>query len=182
MSKARFHVFSGTGNGRSLAQDLAGRLALRGFATTILEVGERVAERSGAIAREEGDLDIFVFPVYAMSVPRIMCRYMARLGRVGGAGRRPCAAWAHILGWPFGWLYRIFGRWAWGMLFAADERCDGCGLRAPAPHRPGPGRLSAPRLPEARPRLRLDPPGPPLSRPEREPGRRATVGACPSRA
>jgi Fe-S-cluster-containing hydrogenase component 2 len=35
-----------------------------------------------------------------------------------------------LVGWPFGWLYRIFGRRCFGMLFAADERRDGCDLCA----------------------------------------------------
>ncbi len=220
MSTARFHVFSGTGNGRSIARELSARLGLRGFSTEMLEVSFRSIEKGSAtISRGEGDLDIFIFPVYAMSVPRIMARYAAGLGRAGRQGgapraavlsvngrisperrdghegqalaqaervlrrrgwdvryretfdypqnvtsigsaqdaetraaivslmaprletvaeelaaglrrKRPCPAWAHILGWPFGWLYRIFGRRAWGLLFAADERCDGCGLCA----------------------------------------------------
>jgi Pyruvate/2-oxoacid:ferredoxin oxidoreductase delta subunit len=225
MSTARFHVFSGTGNGRYIARQLAERLGARGFGVEILEVSAaliaRLKEGKGeARDLEARDLEAFVFPVYAMAVPRIMERYMKALGRArlrGGArprvallsvngrisdrvrdghegqalaqaervlrrrgwdvayretfdypqnmtnfipaqndarrasimslmegrieavaddlaaGRsrkRPCHLWALIVGWPFGWLYRIFGRRVFGMVFAADERCDGCGLCA----------------------------------------------------
>ena len=44
----------------------------------------------------------------------------------GSSRMRPCRAWALFVGWPLGCLYRILGRRAWAMLFAADERCDGC--------------------------------------------------------
>jgi Dissimilatory sulfite reductase (desulfoviridin), alpha and beta subunits len=230
MSTARFHVFSGTGNSRYVAERVAAAMVSRGFATELVEVTaaeiarlskigkESVAE---APARAEGDIDVFAFPVYAMALPRIMLRYMrgfsrampedarglanpraavlstngrmsakfrdghegqalAQAGRVLrrrgwevvyretfdcphnitnvfsapseescaamlretderiervaeelAAGRRlmrPCRLWAQLVGWPFGWLYRIFGRRCFGMLFAADERCDGCGL------------------------------------------------------
>jgi len=48
----------------------------------------------------------------------------------GERHRRPCKAWAHIVGWPFGWLYSILGRRMLAMLYAADGSCDGCGLCA----------------------------------------------------
>jgi ferredoxin len=245
MRTFRFHVFSGTGNCMHLAHEIVARLEGREFRSEINEVS--VAEISrlrslgiGCRARGEDDLDVFLFPVYAMSVPRIMNSYIRSLGKAGNrasrpkaailstngrisarwrdghegqalaqaerilfrlgwdlvyrdtleypqsittivpiqnegrraaimaqveprivaiaedlaAGRikkRPCRLWAHIVGWPFGWLYRLVGRRAWGMLFAADENCDGCGLcaaRCPAgairlrgkgPHGPRPG-------------------------------------------
>jgi Dissimilatory sulfite reductase (desulfoviridin), alpha and beta subunits len=241
VSIARFHVFSGTGNGRFIAEKIASGLESRGFATEVIEVCASRIEalrlvRGGGhaegalgdlkVAREPGDLDVFVFPVYAMAVPRLMNRYMRALGKAKGRGSaarpgtakpraailsangrisdkvrdghegqalaqaqrilsrggwdveyretfdyphnitnafsaaddgrrdsivslmegriekvvadlaegrrylRPCRLWAHVVGWPFGWLYRIFGRRCFGMLFAADERCDGCGACA----------------------------------------------------
>lgn len=204
---------------------------MKGFPTEISEVsaskivasrgsgaGSR-ARAGGGPSRGEDELDVFVFPVYAMSMPRIMNRYMRSLGKAGPelrrpkaailstngrisakwrdghegqalaqaerilrrlgwevvyrdtfdypqnittvlsaqdegrraaimaqvqprieaaaddlaaghAKKRPCRAWALLVGWPFGALYRLIGRRVWGMLFAADERCDGCGLCA----------------------------------------------------
>jgi NAD-dependent dihydropyrimidine dehydrogenase PreA subunit len=229
MSIARFHVFTGTGNSLFVARKVATLLEARGFSTQMIEVTaaeiSRLRAAKEGLAREGGDLDVFVFPVYAMAVPRIMSRYMKSLGAAlptasvlpraalpraallsvngrmsdkvrdghegqalaqaerilgrqgwevfyretfdypqnianffsaqnaerqagiislmegrthrvaadlaeGKALKRPCHLWAHALGWPFGWLYRIFGRRCFGMLFAADERCDGCGLCA----------------------------------------------------
>jgi ferredoxin len=224
MSIARFHVFTGTGNSLFVAREVAALLGARGFATRMLDVTAaeiaRLRSAKERVEREGGDLDVFVFPVYAMAVPRIMSRYMRSLGpgRPGAKARpraallsvngrisdklrdghegqalaqaerilfrggwevvyretldypqnianffsaqgaerqasiislmegrvhqvaadladgrtwkRPCHLWAHAVGWPFGWLYRIFGRRAFAMLFVADERCDGCGLCA----------------------------------------------------
>lgn len=48
----------------------------------------------------------------------------------GRVKKRPCRPWAMPAGRPFGWLYRLVGRRAWAMLFAADGNCDGCGLCA----------------------------------------------------
>ena len=227
MRIARFHVFSGTGNSRHLGARLAPRLEGAGFATETREVSAAEIHRlraagGDAIARAEGDLDLFIFPVYALALPRIMDRYMRSLGRprisagprpraailctngrisarwrdghegqalaqaervLGHFGwevvyrdsfdypqnvttilpaqdgerrfaimalvlprieeaaqrlacgrwtKRPCSALAHVLGWPFGWLYRLVGRRAWALLFAADASCDGCGLCAAA--------------------------------------------------
>jgi NAD-dependent dihydropyrimidine dehydrogenase PreA subunit len=66
--------------------------------------------------------------IMALLAPRID-ELVAELGS-GERRRRPCAAWARLLGWPFGWLYSIFGRRFLAMLYAADESCDGCGLCA----------------------------------------------------
>ena len=44
--------------------------------------------------------------------------------------KRPCRPVFHLIGWPFGWLFRLIGRRCWAMLFAADGRCDGCGVCA----------------------------------------------------
>jgi ferredoxin len=233
MSMYRFHVFSGTGNSMHLSRVVASRIeepdrgAGGGRRSEIVEVDEtEIARlRSGegrSPLREEGDLDAFLFPVFAMSLPRIMRRYIRALGAArsispGGARpraavlstngrislevrdghegqalaqaermlrrrgwdvayrdtfdypqsissilkiqdegrrasimalvepridelvaelstgkrrRRPCRAWAQILGWPFGWLYSILGRRFLAMLYAADGSCDGCGLCA----------------------------------------------------
>jgi ferredoxin len=234
MRTFHFHVFSGTGNSRHLVREIAARLEARGIATKIVEVTAAEIRRRRRMS--EGELHVFSFPVYAMSVPRIMNRYMRSLGRVGSktlhpraailttngrisvkwrdghegqalaqaerilrrlgwdvvyrdsldypqsiaslipiqdeerraaimaqvepriaaaaedlaAGRivkRPCRPWAMLVGWPFGWLYRLLGRRAWGMLFAVDARCEGCGIcaaRCPAGaiklHGRGPGR------------------------------------------
>jgi ferredoxin len=220
----RFHVFSGTGNSRHLARAIAARLVEGAIATEIREVSAAEiararGSREGLPPRGEGDLDVFLFPVYAMSLPRLMDRYMRSLGDVPSGGprpraailstngrisakwrdghegqaldqaerilrrlgwevvyrdsldypqgiatllpiqdeerqaaimalaapriaavaedlaagriwKRPCRLWALLVGWPFGWLYRLIGRRAWGMLFAADGSCDGCGLCA----------------------------------------------------
>jgi len=233
MARFYFHVFSGTGNSMHLARVVASRIESfaqggeGGLRASIVGVDEgaiarlRRGEGNGP-AREEGDLDAFLFPVFAMSVPRIMMRYIRALGAAGlsspggarqraailstngrisvdcrdghegqalaqaermlrrrgwdvvyrdtfdypqslssiikiqdedrrasimtllapridglvadlasGKGRRrPCRAWAQLLGWPFGWLYSIFGRRFLAMLYAADGSCDGCGLCA----------------------------------------------------
>lgn len=223
MKIARFHVFSGTGNSLHLAKAIAGQMEAEGWGTELLRVGGNGAlpELPGPPPEEvpgEG-LDVFVFPVYALSVPHIMQAYIARLGRVDRGGRRSRAAvlatngrissrfrdghegqalaqaerilarrgWdivyretfdypqsitsvinpqseatrekilglmegrtrevaadlaagrsrkrpagpiAHLLGWPFGLAYNLVGRRAWAMTFAADRRCDGCGLCA----------------------------------------------------
>jgi ferredoxin len=220
MRTARFHVFSGTGNSLHLARMTATLLAASGMVAEIRIVDGRVAPLTLAEeGRAEGDLDLFVFPVYALSLPRIMEGYMKRLGGLGSghprpraallatngrisarirdghegqalaqgvrvlrrrgwdpvysetfdypqnisslvpiqdearrraimvpvlpkiravaadlaAGRRrlrPCSPAALLLGWPFGWLYRLVGRPTLALLFAADEGCDGCGLCA----------------------------------------------------
>lgn len=227
MMAARFHVFSGTGNSLHLARRLAACLGPAGIGAEILEVAKAeppwgaAPQRPAVQARLEGDLDLFVFPVYAMAVPRIMSRYMKRLGKAlplpgggkpraavlstngrisarfrdghegqalaqaerilgrlgwevvyretfdypqnitsfipiqgearraaildlalpkveaaaaelaaGTVKKRLCRPVFHLIGWPFGWLYRILGRRAFGMLFAADGRCDGCGACA----------------------------------------------------
>jgi ferredoxin len=229
MATFRFHVFSGTGNSMHLARSLAARIgAAMPIQAEYVEVssGEIRRLRRGETRyppRVEGDLDLFLFPVFAMSVPRIVKRYVRALGRAagpGGAGgakpraavlstngrisdrvrdghegdslaqadrmlrrrgwdlvcrdtfdypqsiasilkiqdeerkaaimalvepridelaarlasgerhRRPCRAWAHLVGWPFGWLYSIFGRRMLAMLYAPDASCDGCGLCA----------------------------------------------------
>ncbi len=225
MKTARFHVFSGTGNSLYLARVIAERLG-DDFRIEIAEVEAQGRGAGGSqprtpIVRNAEDLDLFLFPVYALSVPRIMARYIARLGMAGPLTdkSRPCAAilatngrisrnfrdghegrslaqaerilsrrgwevvhrdtfdfpqsitniispqneerrkailaiaepriegtaralaegrfskrrcgWTiHLLGWPFGWLYRIFGRRCLAMFFMPDERCDGCGLCA----------------------------------------------------
>jgi ferredoxin len=227
MSVARFHVFSGTGNARYIALELALRLEARGFSTRMIEVSAASIARNlfpggaaGGLLPEPGDIDLFLFPVYAMSMPRLAERYMKSLGRmpavsgpkpraailsingrisdkirdghegqslaqaervlrrrgwdpilretfdyphnvttIGSASaeerraaivalmepriesvaldlaagrerRRPCRAWALLVGWPFGWAYRLVGRRMWGLFFAADRNCDGCGLCA----------------------------------------------------
>lgn len=224
MTRARFHVFSGTGNSLHLARSLAARFRASGARTEIIEVSSETLRhlRSASPASSAppvGDtLDLFLFPVYALSVPRIMVRYIAALGprksgvrpraavlstngrvsasfRDGHEGqalaqaesllarrgwdvsyretfdypqsitsflnphdedrkaallaalepvidraagdllggirfKRPCRPVFHLIGWPFGWLFRLFGRRCWAMLFAADGRCDGCGVCA----------------------------------------------------
>jgi len=226
MKQARFHVFSGTGNSLHLARTLAARLTKGESEVELHEVEHRARPQGrtrspyGAI-RESGDLDLFLFPVYAMSAPRIMLRYLRALGPVaplpdgskpravvlstngrisarfrdghegqalaqaersltrrgwevvhrdtfdypqgittlitpqdeerrraimalveprieatatalenGRFFKRPCRLPILLVSWPFGWLYRIFGRRVWAMLFAADGNCDGCGLCA----------------------------------------------------
>lgn len=105
MSVYRFHVFSGTGNCRHLVRKIAASLNARGIEAEILEVtadeisrsrssGDRGPARGAAFdaALDASDLDIFSFPVYAMSVPRLMNRYMRSLGKHPRDGRRPKAA------------------------------------------------------------------------------------------
>jgi ferredoxin len=217
-------VFSGTGNGEHLVRAISARLGARGLETEIHEASAAEISRLRSSGKEGpsrgvGDLDIFSFPVYAMSVPRLMNRYMRSLGaaptgasrpkaavlstngrisarwRDGHEGqalaeaerilrrlgwevvyrdsldypqniaaflpiqdeerraaimalvepriaavaedlaegrmkKRPCRPWATLVGRPFGLLYRLVGRRALSMLFAADERCEGCGLCA----------------------------------------------------
>jgi ferredoxin len=248
MARYRFHVFSGTGNTMHLARSLAARLEASSAGKAASPGGEPAGGASlrsefvevgeaeiGRLRRGEGssfsladgsgpgsDLDFFLFPVFAMSVPRIMIRYIRALGRArpkgasgakpraavlstngriseryrdghegqslaqaermlrrrgwevvyrdsfdypqsiasiikiqdedrkaaimalaeprieelagklasGEALRRPCRAWAQLVGWSFGWLYSIFGRRFLAMLYAADSSCDGCGLCA----------------------------------------------------
>jgi len=63
----------------------------------------------------------------------LMAERTARVATDLASGRvwkRPAGPIVHILGWPFGWAYSLVGRRAWAMTFAADERCDGCGLCA----------------------------------------------------
>jgi len=230
MRSLYLHVFSGTGNSLHLARRVASLLEAMGWEPHFHELGSgrRAAEDPcfGA-TRRPGDLDVLVFPVYALSLPRIVSSYVAALGRApsvedgGGEGRpakpraavlatngrislrfrdghegqalaqaermlrrrgwevvhrdsfdypqsitsilspqdegrraailalleprliglagdldagrfrrRRCSALAFGVGWPFGWLYRIFGRRALAMLYAADEACTGCGLCA----------------------------------------------------
>ena len=100
---ARFHDFSGTGNSLHIARTLASRLESSGFLIEFFEVSAAISRKllsSGGdtAARGEGDLDLFMFPVFAMSMPRIMARYISALGprprgRSGsGGGARPRAA------------------------------------------------------------------------------------------
>ena len=104
MGAYSFHVFSGTGNSRHLVQELSARLRVRGLEAEIIEVsaaeisrlrssGDRVTARGAALdaALDASDLDIFSFPVYAMSVPRLMNRYMRSLGKFRSAASRPKA-------------------------------------------------------------------------------------------
>jgi ferredoxin len=162
MATYRFHVFSGTGNSMHLSRIVAAKVeeAASGGAderkTAIIEIDEaeiaRLSRGEGnASSREKGDLDAFVFPVYAMSVPHIVMKYVRALGAAcpsapegarpridelaanlasGRERRRPCRAWAQLVGWPFGWLYSILGRRFLAMLYAADGSCDGCGICA----------------------------------------------------
>ena len=95
---ARFHVFSGTGNSLYLARVIAERLG-DDFRIEIAEVEAQGRGAGGSqprtpIVRNAEDLDLFLFPVYALSVPRIMARYIARLGMAGPLTdkSRPCAA------------------------------------------------------------------------------------------
>lgn len=222
MKTARFHIFSGTGNSLHLAEALGGLLEEAGWGTELVPVRRDRRPLAKAAApgdRAREDLDIFVFPVYALSVPHLMQVYIRSLGRVDGSGQHPRAAvlatngrissrfrdghegqalaqaerilarrgwevvyretfdypqsitsfinaqkdetrtkivglmaertarvgadlasgrvWkrragpiVHILGWPFGWALSLVGRRAWAMTYAADGRCNGCGLCA----------------------------------------------------
>ena len=106
MPTFRFHVFSGTGNSMHLSRVVASRIEAASLSgegerrVAIIEVDEaeiaRLRRGEGKVPiREEGDLDAFFFPVFAMSVPRIMMRYIRALGaaRPGAPGGvRPRAA------------------------------------------------------------------------------------------
>ena len=118
MATACFHVFSGTGNSLHLARAVAAVLEARGHRTELREIGAGAAARGGRAGaaarggavtasagggeRGPGDLDILVFPVYAMAMPRIVARYLrglhapagpaAATAASGAPGARPRAA------------------------------------------------------------------------------------------
>ncbi len=80
MKTIRFRVFSGTGNSLHLARSLAARLETLGCRTEFVEIGKHDREPAAPAARSAEDIDAFVFPVYALSVPRIVKRYLRALG------------------------------------------------------------------------------------------------------
>jgi ferredoxin len=124
MATYRFHVFSGTGNSMHLARAVAARIGARAAAEAaasaaatagsvaapsfeFVEVSEaeiaklRRARKGGSAGGDGGEargdrkLDVFLFPVFAMSMPRIMRRYIGALGPAepaGAGGERPRAA------------------------------------------------------------------------------------------
>lgn len=75
----RFWVFSGTGNTWHAANFMAERLRGLGHETalTLIDMETPVPEAAGAV-------DVFMFPVYATSVPHLMARWMGKLPEHGG--------------------------------------------------------------------------------------------------
>ena len=94
MNTARFHVFSGTGNGLHLAKTVASRLENRGWGTEVVEIRSRSEAGRPLAAANPETLDVFVFPVYALSLPHIVDRYIRGLGprQPLADGSRPRAA------------------------------------------------------------------------------------------
>lgn len=71
MNKVIFHYFSGTGNSLDAAKQLGLELEKRCYDITIHSIENGLPENI-----EEYTLHIFVFPIYATSVPNIMMKYL----------------------------------------------------------------------------------------------------------
>ncbi|HEY1406088.1 MAG TPA: EFR1 family ferrodoxin, partial [Spirochaetota bacterium] len=69
--KVRIHYFTGTGNSLSAATTLSSSLTKKGSSVTLINIEKEKNSPSG-----KSDLDIFVFPVLAYSVPHIVQTYM----------------------------------------------------------------------------------------------------------
>ena len=82
MHAAHIYVFSGTGNSAHAARMIQDALGNAGWDTV------RIPVRRGARIRGSSrgaPLNVFLFPVYACSVPHIMARFLRRLAPGGGA-------------------------------------------------------------------------------------------------
>jgi Pyruvate/2-oxoacid:ferredoxin oxidoreductase delta subunit len=80
MQTAHIHVFSGTGNSAHAAGVIQDALDRAGWQTQRIPV-----RRDTTAAATPADLHVFVFPVYACSVPHLMARHVRRLAPGGGA-------------------------------------------------------------------------------------------------
>lgn len=80
---ALIHYFSGTGNSLHAAHLIGNELALHGFEPIFHAIEDGLYKGNPQV-----DLHLFFFPIYATSVPHIMCKYIRRLP----AGKRAKAA------------------------------------------------------------------------------------------
>lgn len=80
MSQAIFHYFSGTGNTFHVVEYLAEKLRQAGYETEEIRI-----ETVSAPQSKSADLHLFLFPVYACSVPHIMQQYLQRVSPGAGA-------------------------------------------------------------------------------------------------
>lgn len=84
--------FSGTGNSRSIAEDLAAELG----GVRIESIAERIDDANPPVARTM----VFVFPVYAFNLPQIVKRFLENLAIGPDVGVYTVATMAKIAGQP----------------------------------------------------------------------------------
>ncbi|MCL6591005.1 MAG: EFR1 family ferrodoxin [Firmicutes bacterium] len=74
MNKVLIHYFSGTGNSAAVAELAAGELQQSGFEPTLRSITEGRLPYSSTY-----NYHVFIFPIYALSLPAIMKKYLRRL-------------------------------------------------------------------------------------------------------
>ncbi len=80
MRKAVIHYFTGTGNTAHATDVLAGELNKNGYETLLIEV-----HKDTKPVDIQFDLNIIIFPVYALAAPHVMIGYLKKLPKGKGA-------------------------------------------------------------------------------------------------